>query len=83
MHMNKEERDGVMPWSECPRIYVCLPTCPFCGAGRPYTLRSCQNGDGSVTRRSTCRECHGRFLVVVEAGCDDLPETGGFTCGTS
>ena len=56
----------IHPWDTVPIVFITAPACPECGAARPLTVKSLQNGDGSVTRRSTCRHCLARFLVVVE-----------------
>lgn len=53
-------------WSDVPCVFIVAPACPHCGALRPATMRSVSNGDGSITRLSTCRTCLQRFKVVVE-----------------
>jgi hypothetical protein len=58
-------------WANVPRVFITLPGCPFCGAVRPILTKSDDNGDGSVTRKVICRQCSGRFKIVVE-----LPEIG-------
>lgn len=45
------------------------PFCTSCGAhGRRTlrTLRSAQNGDGSVSRTTVCKVCGHRFVILVE-----------------
>lgn len=41
-------------------------------------MRSDRGGDGSVSRKSVCRECSQRFLVVIEPEerFETLPEFG-------
>ena len=58
-------------WTDAPCITVVAPACPICRALRPIIVRTEQNGDGSVTRKSVCRRCSERFKIVVE-----LPEFG-------
>jgi hypothetical protein len=58
-------------WADAPMVVITLPGCPWCGAVKPILVRSEDNGDGSVTRKVICRQCSGRFKIVVE-----LPEIG-------
>lgn len=54
-------------WAEAPYVFIPLPSCPHCGSyQRPITIRSESGGDGSTTRKSVCRHCGGRFLLVLE-----------------
>lgn len=62
-------------WTDAPLVFIQAATCPACGAGRPLTVRSAQGGDGSVSRRSVCRRCSQRFVVVVEFP-EPLPDFG-------
>lgn len=57
------------PWSDCPIVEILpAPTarCPHCGRSGAIIVRSLAGGDGSVCRRSVCRHCSARYLVVVE-----------------
>ena len=54
------------PKRERERVYVVRPRCPGCGATNLHSYKTCQNGDGSVTRYTTCRTCGCKFFVVVE-----------------
>jgi DNA-directed RNA polymerase subunit RPC12/RpoP len=58
-----------MEWQSTPLAFIQAPppiTCPHCGATRPITVRSVDQGDGSRLRLQLCRRCSGRFRVVVE-----------------
>ncbi len=54
------------PWSNCPRVFIVAPHCPACLGNDLLTIRCEQNGDGSVTRKTVCRTCSSRFLLIVE-----------------
>jgi hypothetical protein len=60
-------------WSDTPTITIFAPQCPHCAALRPIIVRSEANGDGTVTRKATCRTCSKRFKIIVETL---LPEFG-------
>jgi hypothetical protein len=60
-------------WTACPLVFIPMPACPACGAVRPITVRSEAGGDGSVSRKSVCRKCSTRFVIVAEP---PLPEFG-------
>lgn len=63
-------------WSDAPLVFIEAVACPHCGAGKPITLRSVRCAtDGSVARRSVCRRCSRRFVVVVEPP-EPLPDFG-------
>jgi hypothetical protein len=62
-------------WTDAPLVFVPLPACPKCHATRPITIRSEQGGDGSTSRKSVCRRCGGRFVIVCEPP-EPLPEFG-------
>ncbi len=47
-------------------VYIRWARCPACDSRNVQTIRSEQNGDGTVTRRSQCRDCFIKFRVVVE-----------------
>jgi transposase-like protein len=55
----------VTTWQDKPFVFVTLPTCPTCGSARRTTTRSVRDADGSVARRSRCRECGAKFTVVL------------------
>lgn len=65
-------------WIGVPYVFVIVPepppiVCPCCESTEtPIYVRTDQNGDGSVTRRSICRSCSERFKLVVET----VPATG-------
>ena len=67
-----------MNWANVPLTYIVAIHCPACLAVRPISVRSAANGDGSTTRRYVCRECSGRFIIVVElpiSGKDELHDS--------
>jgi len=64
---------AIESWIDVPTVFIVAPSCPRCGALRPITIRSEQNGDGSVTRKAVCRRCSSRFKIVVEV--EPLEET--------
>jgi hypothetical protein len=52
---------------ERPRYVRCQrPRCPVCGSVRLLAYRTCQNGDGTLTRYAKCQECGQRLLIIVE-----------------
>ena len=51
---------------ELPIVFVTRTRCPKCGECNLKTLRSHKESDGSVTRRTYCRECGAKFDVVLE-----------------
>lgn len=55
------------PLSVDPRkfVFVHRPRCPECGSAWLLTQRSFDNGDGSRTRPTICRDCGERFRVVI------------------
>lgn len=65
-------------WLDCPIVFIPPPPvvrCPSCAEPGPFIIvRSTTERDGSITRRSVCRHCSSRFLVVVDP---DLPTVGG------
>ena len=63
-------------WDEVECVFIEAVACPHCGSTKPITVRSEQNGDGSVTRKSICRRCSRRFKVVVEISEFELPPFG-------
>ncbi len=63
-------------WDQVECVFVEGISCPHCGATKPITVRSEQNGDGSITRKSICRRCSRRFKVVVEFSECELPSFG-------
>jgi hypothetical protein len=55
--------------AELPIVFIQRPRCPGCEACGPKMLKTTDtehNGDGSVTRPTTCRNCGMKFLVVAE-----------------
>jgi hypothetical protein len=48
------------------RVFIDRARCPECGSCDLQSYRTDSNGDETVTRRTFCRECFFRFLVVVE-----------------
>jgi transcriptional regulator NrdR family protein len=58
-------------WQDKPIVFVTLPTCPTCGSASRKTTRSVRDPDGSVARRSRCRECGQQYTIVLE-----LPDIG-------
>jgi transposase-like protein len=53
-------------WERVPLVFIERARCPSCESANIETLRTYQNGDDTVTRRTRCRSCGKRFLVVVE-----------------
>lgn len=47
-------------------VFVERARCPACGSADLQTVRSKDQGDGTVERRTQCRGCFHRFFVVVE-----------------
>ncbi len=47
-------------------VYIQWARCPVCHSRNVQTIRSEDNGDGTTTRRSQCRECFLKFRVVIE-----------------
>ena len=42
------------------------PRCPHCGSEKIRTRRSINQGDGSMFRYTTCKNCEENFAVVAE-----------------
>ena len=61
-------------WDSAPLAFFRMPSCPFCGSPDRITVRSTRESDGSITRRTICRSCSQRYVLVLEAG--GLPEFG-------
>ncbi len=61
-------------WHDAPYAFFRLPSCPFCGSPERITVRSTRENDGSVTRRTICRQCSERYVLVLEP--DELPRSG-------
>lgn len=53
-------------WADAPRVFITAATCPKCGSNDRQTVKSYDNGDESVSRRTLCRKCGCRFWVVEE-----------------
>ena len=68
------QQPEITNWADAPCCFVTAPSCSHCGHLEYITVRSEANGDGSVTRKAICRQCSGRFKIVVE-----LPENGNET----
>ena len=47
-------------------VYIERARCPACGSADLQTIRSKDQGDGTVARRTQCRQCFHKFVVVVE-----------------
>lgn len=47
-------------------VFVERARCPVCGSANLQTVRSKNQGDGTIERRTQCRGCHHKFFVVVE-----------------
>ena len=58
-------------WESKPYVYCTIPVCPACGSASRTTTRSVRDPDGSVARRSRCRDCGQLYVLVLE-----LPESG-------
>lgn len=56
-------------WRDVPLVFIPIPTCPHCGATGFITVRCEAAGDGSRSRKSICKSCSGRSIIVFE-----LPE---------
>ena len=52
-------------------IVIPIALCPHCGGDDHERVRTCDNGDGTTTRRVLCRNCGERFKILLE-----LPEAG-------
>jgi hypothetical protein len=67
------------PWSETPFIElpIYVANCPGYGAIEHQITRTDTNGDGSSTRKATCRACGRRFRIVVSV--ESLPAAGKWT----
>jgi hypothetical protein len=67
-------------WQSVPIVFVRRPKCPHCGRSRGFmTVRSEAGGDGSTSRKSICKSCSRRCVIVVEDPEDDLPQNGNDT----
>lgn len=54
-------------WQDVRMQFIDAVQCPYCGSLRkPITVRSARCRDQSVCRKSVCRDCSRRFLVIVE-----------------
>jgi hypothetical protein len=47
-------------------VFMERPRCPVCGSADLRTIRSQDQGDGTIQRRTQCRVCFHKFIVVVE-----------------
>lgn len=55
------------PSAEPLRYVFCIrPRCPKCGSAELLTYRSTKHEDGATSRRTFCRACEYRFIVVWE-----------------
>jgi hypothetical protein len=64
-------------WSEAPLIYLPRESCPWCGSlATPHRIKTLPlETDGSFSRRSICKTCSRRYVVVLEIL--EPPESGG------
>ena len=62
-------------WSSAPIAFFKLPACPFCGSPDRITVRSSREADGSTSRKTICRQCSQRYVLVLEPG-EGLPRSG-------
>ncbi len=46
-------------------VHYYRPRC-VCGSVKLRSYRTTQNGDGSLTRHSRCRDCGAKLIVVAE-----------------
>ncbi len=67
------------PWASAPMIFVVAPACPACGHEKYDRTRTSAGGDGSRTRKATCRRCHQRFKIIIEP----VPDSGTATLPVS
>lgn len=47
-------------------VFIEKARCPVCDSADLQTIRSEDQGDGSVKRRTVCRDCSHKFFVVAE-----------------
>lgn len=47
-------------------VFVEKPRCPRCGSDQLKTTRSDDQGDGTTSKTTNCRECGHHFFVIVE-----------------
>ena len=52
---------NVAPPAGSRYVFVSRPKCPLCGATKLKTLRTQQQGDGTISRRTLCLACGHRF----------------------
>lgn len=64
----------IHPWHAVPMVLIPVARCPECGQPPPHILiRTQTENDGSICRRSICKRCSTRFLVIIDP---DLPAVG-------
>jgi transcriptional regulator NrdR family protein len=49
-----------------PMVFVERAKCPRCESIDLHTKKSIDQRDGSTMRRTVCRECGEKFLVIIE-----------------
>ena len=47
-------------------VYVRLPRCPRCDSTRLVAQRSVDNGDGTRTKYTKCRDCGKNTILILE-----------------
>ena len=47
-------------------VFCARPRCPECGSTRLKSYKTVQNGDDTVTRYTSCRDCLCKFRLCVE-----------------
>jgi len=62
-------------WRDAEYVFVTKLHCPYCHSLKPIPIRVEKNGDGSTSRKYTCRVCSRRFVYVVELP-GELPKYG-------
>jgi len=52
--------------AEARYVYVERPRCPECQSVRILAYKTIDQGDGSLTRYTCCRDCQAKFILVLE-----------------
>lgn len=69
-------------WQNVPLVFMQLPHCPYCGSTSRHTVKSQAGGDGSTSRRTECRDCGSRYVLVLEEPEGPLPRSGSGAAAT-